>query len=80
MTILESQFRLTYRMMLNLLRVEKLRIQEMLKRSFSEFSTRKHETDLKDTLHSLRRKVHELQPLRKCSYDQAQHLEYKSLS
>ena len=35
-TKLRSQFRLTYNMILNLLRVEALRIEEMIKRSFSE--------------------------------------------
>jgi hypothetical protein len=33
---LHSQFRLTYNMILNLLRVEALRVEEMIKRSFSE--------------------------------------------
>lgn len=33
---LTSQFRLTYNMILNLLRVETLRVEEMIKRSFSE--------------------------------------------
>lgn len=33
---LSSQFRLTYNMILNLLRVEALRVEEMIKRSFSE--------------------------------------------
>ena len=36
---LKSQFRLTYTMMLNLLRVEALKIEEMIKRSFSENAT-----------------------------------------
>lgn len=35
-TKLSSQFRLTYTMILNLLRVEALRVEEMIKRSFSE--------------------------------------------
>ncbi|MBW0502408.1 hypothetical protein O181_042123 [Austropuccinia psidii MF-1] len=35
-TKLKSQFRLTYNMILNLLRVEALRVEEMIKRSFSE--------------------------------------------
>lgn len=35
-TKLISQFRLTYTMILNLLRVEALRVEEMIKRSFSE--------------------------------------------
>jgi antiviral helicase SKI2 len=38
-TKLQSQFRLTYSMILNLLRVEALKIEEMIKRSFSENST-----------------------------------------
>jgi antiviral helicase SKI2 len=38
-TKLRSQFRLTYNMILNLLRVEALRIEEMIKRSFSENAT-----------------------------------------
>lgn len=35
-TKLSSQFRLTYNMILNLLRVEALKVEEMIKRSFSE--------------------------------------------
>jgi len=38
-TKLRSQFRLTYNMILNLLRVEALKIEEMIKRSFSEHAT-----------------------------------------
>jgi antiviral helicase SKI2 len=38
-TKLRSQFRLTYNMILNLLRVEALKIEEMIKRSFSEDAT-----------------------------------------
>ncbi|KAL9125324.1 MAG: hypothetical protein Q9217_005456 [Psora testacea] len=38
-TKLRSQFRLTYNMILNLLRVEALKIEEMIKRSFSENTT-----------------------------------------
>ncbi|EWC44211.1 hypothetical protein DRE_06956 [Drechslerella stenobrocha 248] len=38
-TKLQSQFRLTYNMILNLLRVEALKIEEMIKRSFSENAT-----------------------------------------
>jgi len=40
-TLLESQFRLTYSMILNLLRVERLRVEDMIKRSFGEFHTQK---------------------------------------
>jgi hypothetical protein len=38
-TRLESQFRLTYNMLLNLLRVEDMSVTDMMKRSFSEFNT-----------------------------------------
>ncbi|KAG2156698.1 ATP-dependent RNA helicase, partial [Suillus bovinus] len=38
---LQSQFRLTYNMILNLLRVEALRVEEMIKRSFSENSSQR---------------------------------------
>jgi antiviral helicase SKI2 len=48
---LRSQFRLTYNMILNLLRVEALKIEEMIKRSFSEHATQQllpeHEKDVK---------------------------------
>lgn len=40
-TMLSSQFRLTYNMILNLLRVEVLSVEDMMKRSFSEFHTQK---------------------------------------
>ncbi|PRP78199.1 hypothetical protein PROFUN_13996 [Planoprotostelium fungivorum] len=40
-TRLESQFRLTYNMILNLLRVEGFKVEDMIKRSFSEFSSQK---------------------------------------
>ncbi|OVA17687.1 Helicase [Macleaya cordata] len=40
-TRLESQFRLTYTMILHLLRVEELKVEDMLKRSFAEFHSQK---------------------------------------
>ncbi|KAI9104054.1 antiviral helicase [Phlyctochytrium arcticum] len=40
-TKLSSQFRLTYNMILNLLRVEALKVEEMIKRSFSENGAQK---------------------------------------
>lgn len=50
-TKLRSQFRLTYNMILNLLRVEALKIEEMIKRSFSENATQallpEHEKSVK---------------------------------
>ncbi|KAL4067368.1 NUC185 domain-containing protein, partial [Scleroderma yunnanense] len=42
---LQSQFRLTYNMILNLLRVEALRVEEMIKRSFSENTSQQHLPD-----------------------------------
>ncbi|KAM9385318.1 superkiller complex protein 2 [Pholidichthys leucotaenia] len=57
-TILHSQFRLTYTMILNLLRVEALRVTDMMRRSFSEShrDTQAHEkriNQLKQSLSSL---------------------------
>eukprot|EP00899_Mesostigma_viride_P007991 jgi/Mesvir1/17193/Mv07613-RA.1 len=40
-TKLESQFRLTYNMILNVLRTEDLKMEDMLKRSFAEFHAQK---------------------------------------
>ncbi|VFQ91379.1 unnamed protein product [Cuscuta campestris] len=40
-TRLESRFRLTYIMILHLLRVEELKVEDMLKRSFAEFHSQK---------------------------------------
>ena len=40
-TKLESQFRLTYTMILNLLRVEDMSVEDMIKRSFSEVATQR---------------------------------------
>ncbi|XP_008329451.1 helicase SKI2W-like [Cynoglossus semilaevis] len=56
--LLQSQFRLTYTMILNLLRVEALRVTDMMRRSFSENhrDTQSHEkqiSQLKQTLSSL---------------------------
>ncbi|KAI8491590.1 Helicase SKI2W [Branchiostoma belcheri] len=57
-TQLESRFRLTYTMILNLLRVEELRVEDMMKRSFSEFHTRKdtqvHQREVKDVQEKLK--------------------------
>eukprot|EP00112_Aurelia_sp_Birch-Aquarium-sp1_P007962 Seg187.3 transcript_id=Seg187.3/GoldUCD/mRNA.D3Y31 product="Helicase SKI2W" protein_id=Seg187.3/GoldUCD/D3Y31 len=51
-TLLQSQFRLTYSMILNLLQVEQLTVEEMMKRSFAEFS---HQRDAPE--HDKRRKA-----------------------
>uniref|UniRef100_A0A672ZBY9 SKI2 homolog, superkiller viralicidic activity 2-like n=1 Tax=Sphaeramia orbicularis TaxID=375764 RepID=A0A672ZBY9_9TELE len=50
-TILQSQFRLTYTMILNLLRVEALRVTDMMRRSFSESH---RDTQVKHMLHTRR--------------------------
>nr|WCZ58664.1 exosome RNA helicase MTR4/SKI2W [Seculamonas ecuadoriensis] len=47
---LESQFRLTYNMILNLLRVEDFRVEDMIRRSFSEFHVQRLAPDSKDIL------------------------------
>ncbi|XP_037548858.1 helicase SKI2W [Nematolebias whitei] len=57
-TVLQSQFRLTYTMILNLLRVEALRVTDMMRRSFSEShrdtqAQEKRISQLKQTLASL---------------------------
>lgn len=57
-TILQSQFRLTYTMILNLLRVEALRVTDMMRRSFSEShrdtqAQEKRISHLKQTLSTL---------------------------
>ncbi|KAL4421866.1 hypothetical protein ABPG77_003668 [Micractinium sp. CCAP 211/92] len=49
-TRLESQFRLTYSMILNLLRVEDLKVEDMLKRSFAEFHAQRSQPELLQAL------------------------------
>lgn len=56
-TKLESQFRLTYSMILNLLRVEQLRVEDMMKRSFSEFHSQKDTVKHKNALDELHTRV-----------------------
>src|SRR5947209_4809953 len=62
-TKLQSQFRLTYNMILNLLRVEALKIEEMIKRSFSEHATQQllpeHEKQVKISEADLAKIKHE---------------------
>ncbi|XP_074653939.1 superkiller complex protein 2-like isoform X2 [Tubulanus polymorphus] len=62
-TKLESQFRLTYSMMLNLLRVEQLRVQDMMKRSFSEFHSQKEKEAHAQQFNSLKEKIGSLEPV-----------------
>ncbi|KAJ8300200.1 hypothetical protein KUTeg_021719 [Tegillarca granosa] len=56
-TSLESQFRLTYSMILNLLRVEQLRVEDMIKRSFSEFHSQKDVKKHKEALDKIHAKL-----------------------
>ncbi|XP_078063983.1 superkiller complex protein 2, partial [Mustelus asterias] len=56
-TLLQSQFRLTYTMILNLLRVEALRVEDMMKRSFSEFHTRKDAKIYEQQIQELTKKL-----------------------
>ena len=56
-TSLASQFRLTYTMILNLLRVEQLRVQDMIKRSFSEFHHQKDTAVHRKALDQLKTKM-----------------------
>ena len=51
---LQSQFRLTYNMILNLLRVEALRVEEMIKRSFSENASQRLLPDQKKSVVEVR--------------------------
>ncbi|CAK6447145.1 unnamed protein product [Pipistrellus nathusii] len=54
---LQSQFRLTYTMILNLLRVDALRVEDMMKRSFSEFPSRKDSKAHEQALAELTKKL-----------------------
>jgi antiviral helicase SKI2 len=70
-TKLQSQFRLTYNMILNLLRVEALKVEDMIKRSFSENSTQvmlpEHEKNVKLNEASLQKLIRD--PCRVCDPD-----------
>ena len=66
-TLLQSQFRLTYTMMLNLLRVEQIRVEDMMKRSFSEFHNQKDVAKHRQTIESLSQQIEQL-PQVKCGF------------
>ncbi|CAR26560.1 hypothetical protein ZYGR_0H03770 [Zygosaccharomyces rouxii] len=67
-TKLESQFRLTYNMILNLLRIEALKVEEMIKYSFSENSKQtllpEHEQKIKE----LQQKLQDVRTYDDCEY------------
>ncbi|KAE8239265.1 hypothetical protein A4X06_0g8405 [Tilletia controversa] len=56
-TKLQSQFRLTYNMTLNLLRVEALKVEEMIKRSFSENASQKMLPDQQNKVKDIERQL-----------------------
>ena len=60
-TKLESRFRLTYYMILNLLRVKQLTVQDMMKRSFAEYYQQKDAPENEKKLEELEKKVALLQ-------------------
>lgn len=68
---MESQFRLTYSMILNLLRVEQLRVEDMMKRSFSEFHHQKDVSKHKVTIDQLHKQIAQIRPIEcyLCSVD-----------
>ncbi|BFZ20866.1 hypothetical protein BsWGS_23905 [Bradybaena similaris] len=70
-TRLQSQFRLTYTMILNLMRVEQLRVQDMIKRSFSEFHNQKDAAVHKQSLEQLQKRMASIQNIEcyLCSLD-----------
>lgn len=61
-TKLKSQFRITYGMVLNLLRVEALKVEEMIKRSFSENATQRMLPEQQRMLRELQNKNAALEP------------------
>jgi len=62
-TRLSSQFRVTYSMILNLLRVEHLRVEDMMKRSFGEDHQQAKLGKVKEKLADLYERVQQLPPL-----------------
>jgi len=62
-TRLQSKFRLTYSMILNLLRVEQMRVEDMIKRSFAELDTAKQRQGHKERAQGLRDTLATLPPL-----------------
>ncbi|KAK0566950.1 Antiviral helicase ski2 [Tilletia horrida] len=59
-TKLQSQFRLTYNMILNLLRVEALKVEEMIKRSFSENASQRMLPDQQKKVKEIERSLAKL--------------------
>ncbi|XP_068695347.1 superkiller complex protein 2-like [Montipora foliosa] len=66
-TQLVSRFRLTYSMILNLLRVEELRVEDMMKRSFAEFHVQKDSQERKREMDELEKKLLDIKEL-ECTF------------
>ena len=62
-TQLQSQFRLTYGMLLNLSRVESLRVEDMMKRSFAELDSARQKPEWEETIKDVKQKISELESL-----------------
>jgi len=65
---LESKFRLTYSMILNLLRVEELRVEDMMKRSFAELDTQKKKVEYEKRAAQLRAELESLPDIESDSF------------
>ena len=68
---LESQFRLTHTMILNLLRVEQLRVEDMIRRSFSEFHAQRNVGSHRQAMENLKGRIAEVKDIEcyLCSVD-----------
>ncbi|KAL3231415.1 Antiviral helicase SKI2 [Nakaseomyces bracarensis] len=67
-TKLESRFRLTYNMILNLLRIEALKVEEMIKYSFSENSKQTLQPEQEKKIESLKKKMDDIKVFDDCQY------------
>jgi len=76
---LESQFRLTYNMILNLLRVQDFKVEDMIRRSFSESLTQKEVTRSVQHLKNAERDFKNLEEIT-CIYGEPDIENYHSLS
>ena len=70
-TRLESKFRLTYSMILNLLRVEQLRVEDMMKRSFAELDTQKKQAGYAEKAKNLKLKLEKMSDISSSSFSEA---------
>lgn len=62
-TQLQSQFRLTYGMLLNLSRVESLRVEDMMRRSFAELDAARQKPEWEETIKDVKEKINKLESL-----------------